>query len=120
MSESNSEVVEAVMTASDYCKKLEKAIDNVVDEFKNGRKSDTDEYAKMILDGINWVIQVYNSTKDYLKEIGSNIDESAVNESIKQLAAAYQSNDDEAKADALAGGIRDFIGEIALAGGRIN
>ena len=64
----NKEVIEAVLTASEYCKKLERALGNVAFEFENGKADDTEDYAKSILEGVNWTIQVYNATKDYLKE----------------------------------------------------
>ena len=58
----NKEVIEAVLTASEYCKKLERALGNVAFEFENGKADDTEDYAKSILEGVNWTIQVYNAT----------------------------------------------------------
>ena len=37
----NKEVIEAVLTASEYCKKLERALGNVAFEFENGKADDT-------------------------------------------------------------------------------
>lgn len=45
----NKEVIEAVLTASEYCKKLERALGNVAFEFENGKADDTEDYAKSIL-----------------------------------------------------------------------
>ena len=108
----NKEVIEAVLTASEYCKKLERALGNVAFEFENGKADDTEDYAKSILEGVNWTIQVYNATKDYLKEIGV--------ENGVQLQRKADDDDDNAKAELFKGEIKNFIGAIALAGGRIN
>lgn len=116
----NKEVIEAVLTASEYCKKLERALGNVAFEFENGKADDTEDYAKSILEGVNWTIQVYNATKDYLKEIGFEVDQNAVNEAIKAIGKAYEDDDDNAKAELFKGELKNFIGAIALAGGRIN
>lgn len=117
---SKAEQIEAVITAADYCRKLVPAINNLVYEFENGKLEDTNQYAKEVFDGINWVIQVYNGTKGLLKEIQVVIDENKVNEDIAALAAAYENDDDASKAAVLRGGIIDFINNMILAGGKLN
>lgn len=117
---SKAEQIEAVITAADYCRKLVPAINNLVYEFENGKLEDTNQYAKEVFDGINWVIQVYNGTKGLLKEIQVVIDENKINEDIAALAAAYENDDDASKAAVLRGGIIDFINNMILAGGKLN
>lgn len=114
------EQMEALITAADYCKRLATAINNLAYEFENGKLEDTNQYAKEILDGINWVIQVYNGTKDLLSEMDVVIDEDKINAAIENLVAAYDNNDDASKADILRGDILDFVNSMILAGARLN
>ena len=114
------EQIEAVITAADYCKRLVTAINNLIYEFENGRLEDTPQYAKDVLDGINWVIQVYNATKELFAETGVVVDEDRMNRDVVRLAAAYDNNDDAEKAAVLGGGILDFVNSVIEAGGRLN
>ena len=115
-----SEQIEAVVMAADYCKKLVKAMDNLAGEFENGKLEDTDEYAKNVLAGINWTIQVYNGTKDCLKGIGILIDEGKINAAIGDLGRAYQDDDDAAKAAVLRSALKEFVSDMIEAGAKLN
>ena len=52
--------IEALETLADYIPKLIGGIDTVKAELRGERKPDTDEYLKMIIDGINWVLGIVN------------------------------------------------------------
>lgn len=115
-----SEQIEAVITAADYCKKLVKAMDSLAKEFENGKLEDTDEYAKTVLAGINWTIQVYNGTKEFLKENEILIDEDKINAAIADLGKAYKDDDDKAKAAVLKGDLKEFVSDMIEAGAKLN
>jgi hypothetical protein len=100
---------EAIRVAAEYCVKLENAINNAVHELTENRQPDTDEYVKDILNGLNWTIQVYNGTREYLAELGAGIDEAAVNAAVADVAESFKANDDAAKARALGGEMLDFV-----------
>lgn len=103
------EKLEAIKTASEYCAKLEIAIDEVSKELRSIRLDDTKEYLDNILNGINWTFQVYNAVKDILRETELGIDESKVNVASNMLSEGFRKNDDLLIADALTGGILEFV-----------
>ena len=60
--------IEALETLADYIPKLIGGIDTVKAELRGERKPDTDEYLKMIIDGINWVLGIVNGCMSLLEE----------------------------------------------------
>ena len=60
--------IEALETLADYIPKLIGGIDTVKAELRGERKPDTDEYLKMIIDGINWVLGIVNGCMSLFEE----------------------------------------------------
>lgn|SRR5574344_2189682 len=114
--ELRNEKEEALKTAADYSEKLEKGIENVVKELTGTKLPDTQEYLGTILKGINWLIQIYNSTKDLIEELGVKIDKDTVNSDAIKLNEALKSSDDKVIAKCLQEGIVPFLKSIEKAG----
>ena len=86
--------VEALQVALPYCEKIVRAIGNVCKELTEERQDDTDEYIDSILKGLNWIIEVYNGTRDLINADRKSIDEDEINKSVQALNAAYNNKDD--------------------------
>lgn len=94
MEELKKQQLEALEVAEVYCEKLITGIQNIVNELTGERLSDTDEFLKQIINGINWTIEVYNGTKDLFNAETELIDKESVNKSIIELDNAIKMNND--------------------------
>lgn len=94
MENSREEIIEALEVACEYIPKLRNGIQNVCRELNGVRQPDTDEFLNSIIQGINWVIQVYNPTREVIAESGSKIDKDKVNQSILSLNDALMQKSD--------------------------
>lgn len=88
------EQLEALEMTYEYIKKLENGIATVVPELRTGKKEDTDEYLKKIIEGINWVIQVVNGTMELLNGEKEIINKEKVNEIILSLSEFLKDEND--------------------------
>lgn len=102
MDELRTQQIEALQTAVPYCEKIIKAINNIIEEFSGNRKEDTDAYMNSIINGLNWIFEIYNGTQDWVNE-DSVIDKEKANQSVLQLNEANTENDDSKRADAFRG-----------------
>ena len=109
MQDNRTEQIEALNTAKDYCIRLYKGVNALADELRTGRLPDTEEYMKTVINGINWVFEVYNATKDLINENCDYIDKDKVNAGAVELGKAVADNDDEKAADKLENVIAPFI-----------
>ena len=96
MQDNRAEQIEALNTAKDYCTRLYKGVNALADELRTGRLPDTEEYMKTVINGINWVFEVYNATKKLINENCDYIDKNKVNAGAVELGKAVADNDDEA------------------------
>lgn len=108
MEDLRTQQIEALQAAIPYCDKIIKAIGNIIEEFSGNRQEDTDEYMHSIINGLNWIFEVYNGTQDLINDQGAVIDKNAVNEAVVALNAANGNNDDAARAEAFKE-IRSFV-----------
>lgn len=120
MQDNRTEQIEALNTAKDYCIRLYKGVNALADELRTGRLPDTEEYMKTVINGINWVFEVYNATKDLINENCDYIDKDKVNAGAVELGKAVADNDDEKAADKLENVIAPFILDFQKAVDKIN
>lgn len=92
--------LEALQVVAPYCAKIENAINNVVGELNGNRLEDTDEYIKSIQNGLNWIIEVYNGTRDLINKDSVVIDKETVNAAIFKMNAANTAKNDAMLAEA--------------------
>ena len=86
--------LEALEVVSEYSVKLITGIENVIKEISGEKLPDTEDYLKHVIDGINWVIGVFNGTRDLINAETEAINKEAVNESVLALNAAMEAKDD--------------------------
>ena len=93
--------IEALETLADYIPKLIGDIDTVKAELRGERKPDTDEYLKMIIDGINWVLGIVNGCMSLLEEYNIAFDKEKANDYSVAFSNAYGTGNDTAIADSM-------------------
>ena len=86
--------LEALEVVSEYSVKLIAGIENVTKEISGEKLPDTEDYLKHVIDGINWIIGVFNGTRDLINAETEVINKEAVNESVLALNAAMEAKDD--------------------------
>lgn len=105
MEDLRTQQIEALQVAAPYCEKIIVALNNIIGELSGNRQEDTDEYMKSIINGLNWIFEVYNGTEALIVEDGAVINKEEVNGCVIEL---NQAADDAAKAKAFEG-ILDFV-----------
>lgn len=101
MSELMQEKKEAIEVMDEYLDKLIPGIEAVVQELEYDRKLDTNDFLKKCIDGLNWVIEIYNRVSDVLGEREGKIQKEEMNPVIADLGNALQDRDDTKIAEAL-------------------
>jgi hypothetical protein len=94
--------IEALGVVAPYCAKIERAIDNVIGELNGNRLDDTDVYINSIQNGLNWIIEVYNGTRDLVNKDSVVIEKDDVNKTIAKMNEAMKAKDDAALAESFA------------------
>ncbi len=81
---------EALEVAADYMDKLIPGIGTLCIELRGSRQDDTDTFCKQCIDGLNWMIEVYNRTSDLLEAEKISVQKQELNEGLRKLAEAVQ------------------------------
>jgi hypothetical protein len=84
-----------------YIGKLIAAVEKVRAELKIGRKPDTDEFSNYVIQGINWVIEVFNNCEDIINREEIRVDKSAMAQAVTRLGMGLREHDDGQVADCL-------------------
>jgi hypothetical protein len=79
---------------NDYIGKLIDAVQRVSDELGTGRKEDTDEFSNYAIQGINWVIEVFNNCEDIINKNEKKVDKSAMAQAVTRLGAGLREHND--------------------------
>ncbi len=88
------EQIEALETLVDYTPKLINGINTVETELSGERKEDTDEYLKMVIDGINWELGILNGCLDLIVKNNVEFDKETANVMSTNFSEAYLSKID--------------------------
>jgi hypothetical protein len=108
MEELRKQQLEALKEAAEYSGKIITAIGRITEELSGNRLPDTDEYLDNILKGLNWLISIFNATKDLINENGVVIDKNTVNVSVNLLNEGFSEKNDAKLVEALKG-ILQFV-----------
>lgn len=68
--------------------------ETLVDELRNNRRADTDELFNLVIQGINWEIEVFNNCEDLINRDGQQIDKSHMASAVVRLGRVLQEKDD--------------------------
>lgn len=78
----------------DYSDKLIKGTEEVVKELRGARKNDTDELFNLVIQGINWEIEVFNNCEALINKDDQKIDKAKMATAVERLGKVLQEKDD--------------------------
>ena len=105
--------IDVLKEAVPYSEKLIGAIEKVSDELAGVPFPETHD---AVIEGLNWLFEVYNGTKDII-EAGA-VDEAEANSGVKELSEAVKADDDVAVSKALVR-LSTFVKQLHDAGSRL-
>lgn len=108
--------IDVLKEAVPYSEKLTGAIEKVSEELAGVPFPETHDAVDVIVEGLNWLFEVYNRTRDILSE--GVVDEKEANEGVKELSEALSVNDDVAVSKALVR-LGAFVKQLHDAGSRL-
>ena len=100
---------EAMQEAAGYLSRLIPAAEGMVDEFKGELQEDSYDVLDMVVEGLNWVIQVYNGTKEVINQEQEQINSKAMDQKISEFGSAYTAHDQSAIVSGLEEGVLPFL-----------
>ncbi|EDS76706.1 conserved hypothetical protein [Clostridium botulinum C str. Eklund] len=86
----SNEKIEILLTANQYLTNLEGGIHQVVEAFQQEDENKGCSLIPLVADGIKWVVDVVNLTKDIQKEV---IDISQIDEKLEEVVEAIENED---------------------------
>lgn len=103
---------EALQAAGEYLEKLIPGMETLCGELRGDRKDDTDDFQKQCIDGLNWIIEIYNRTSDIIEAENIKEGKAAFNEGLKALGSAIAAKEDEKIAEELEKAVIPFLKEL--------
>lgn len=119
MEDQRQQQLQALKDVNEYCIKLEKGIQEILDELRTEAKPDTEDFLNQIITGINWVVEIVNLIMLVLNEGKERVNKESVNTIIVSLSEALQEKDHPKVADLMEHGIIEFIQSIESAADEI-
>ena len=101
--------MEALQTVNEYIGKLIPSMETVAGELSGEKQEDTDAYLQQIIDGLNWVIEIFNGTMSLINEERVMMDKDEINREVLQLSEALIAKNDARVATVLESGILPFL-----------
>ena len=84
-------------------------METVAGELSGEKQEDTDAYLQQIIDGLNWVIEIFNGTMSLINEERVMMDKDEINREVLQLSEALIAKNDARVATVLESGILPFL-----------
>lgn len=78
----------------EYSPKIIMGTEEVIEELRGTRKKDTDELFNLVIQGINWEIEVFNNCEGLINESEQLIDKSKMANAVGRLGKVLQEKDD--------------------------
>ncbi len=95
--------------AAGYLSRLIPAAEGMADEFKGELQEDSYDMLDMVVEGLNWVIQVYNGTKDVINKETEQVDSKAMDQKITKFGTAYTAHDQSGIVSGLEEAVLPFL-----------
>lgn len=108
----NEEQKEAMQEASSYLERLIPVAKELLTEFQEEIKEDSYEYLNLVIDGLNWIIELYNSTMDVINEEEDQIDTSEMDRAMKRFGSAVAAQDKVIVAEELEQNVIPFLNKM--------
>ncbi|MBO5509795.1 MAG: hypothetical protein J5962_04980 [Lachnospiraceae bacterium] len=85
---------EILTELNEYSSKIINGTEFIIAELRSGRKDDTDEVFNLVIQGINWVIEVFNNCEDIINRDTEYVDKSKMAQAVSRLGAVLRERDD--------------------------
>lgn len=105
----NQQMIDALTMASEYLDKLIPSMETVAAEIKGDRKEDTIDFLMQVIEGLNFMLEVYNATDDVINGDERLINNDALEESVKTLSDGFSKKDYVKIANELEASIVPFL-----------
>ncbi|MBE5954776.1 MAG: hypothetical protein E7257_11610 [Lachnospiraceae bacterium] len=79
---------------ADYSPKIILGTEEIVGELRGDRKKDTDELFNLVIQGINWEIEVFNNCESLINQDFKYIDKGKMATAVVRLGKVLQEKDD--------------------------
>lgn len=103
---------EAVEVAREYLEKLIPGMETLCGELKGDRQPDTDDFQKQCIDGLNWVIEIYNRTSDVMNAEKIRMEKQELNARLTELGTAIRDKEDGKIAQMLEDVVIPFLKDL--------
>lgn len=110
---------EALSQLVDYSEHIIKATRDVIKELREDRKKDTDELFNLVIQGINWEIEVFNNCEQLINTQKTYVDKSKMAAAVGRLGGVLQEKDDIKIAACLEVDFLPFLEKMLEAGKNI-
>lgn len=85
---------EALRELVDYSEKIIRGTETVIAELRGARKEDTEELFNLVIQGINWEIEVFNNCEKLINQDTIQIDKNKMADAVVRLGKVLQERDD--------------------------
>lgn len=109
MNELRQQQIDALKMAADYMDKLIPSMEQVIGEIKGEQQDDTIDFLVQIIDGFNFVIEIYNATEQIMNGGEPIIDKSELEAVVGKLSDGFAKRDYVAIANYLDESIVPFL-----------
>ncbi len=100
---------EALRTAAEYIEKLIPAMEQVVSEINGQMQEDTVEFLLQTIDGLNFMIETYNVTREIVNDPEPLINDDQLEKAVGVLSEGFSKKDYPAIAEELTGDMIPFL-----------
>lgn len=107
---------EALGELVDYSEKIIRGTELVIRELRGGRREDTDELFNLVIQGINWEIEVFNNCESLINKDEQQIDKNKMAGAVSRLGKVLQEKDDIKIAACLEVDFLPFLRAMEFAG----
>ncbi len=77
-----------------YSETIIPGTETLIAELRHNRQSDTDELFNLVIQGINWEIEVFNNCEDLINQDEQRIDKARMASAVGRLGKVLQEKDD--------------------------
>lgn len=104
---------EALKAVGEYLDNLIPCMENLCGELKGDRQEDTEEFQKKCIDGLNWVIEIYNRITDIIAMEQIHIKKEELNESLIDLGGAIKEKNENKIAGTIESCVLPFLKDLS-------
>ena len=103
---------EAVKVMGEFLEKLIPNMNTLSEELKGDRQPDTDDFQKQCIDGLNWIIEIYNRVSDVIDMEKIHMTKQDFNSSLGELGEAIKNKEDAKSAEVLETAVIPFLTDL--------